>query len=305
VIYKDITDTVGDTPLVYLNRLAGSSARVAVKLETFNPLSSVKDRIGLNMILDAEKKGRIRPDSVIVEPTSGNTGIGLAFVCAARGYKLILTMPDSMSIERRKLLSFLGAEVVLTPAAEGMKGAIQKALEIVKSNRKAYMPMQFENPANPGIHRRTTAEEIWRDTEGEVDIFIAGVGTGGTLTGVGEALKRKNPSVRVIAVEPEDSPVLSGGSPGPHNIQGIGAGFIPKVLNRKIIDDIVTVSNRNAIETSRRLAREEGILVGISAGANVFAALQTAKKPDNADKLIVTIGCDTGERYMSTELFEE
>ena len=304
MIYGDITETVGNTPLVMLNRLPGKGEQVAVKIESFNPLSSVKDRIGLNMIREAEKQGKIRSGSVIVEPTSGNTGLGLAFVCASRGYKLILTMPESMSIERRKLLIFLGAEVVLTPASEGMKGAISKAQAILDSTRNAFMPQQFNNPANPEIHRKTTAEEIWRDTEGKVDIFVAGVGTGGSLTGVGEVLKKKKPSVTAIAVEPVDSPVLSGGKPGPHKIQGIGAGFVPTVLNADIIDEVITVANEDALETSRRLASEEGILVGISAGANIFAALKVAGRPENAGKLVVTIGCDTGERYLSTELFE-
>jgi cysteine synthase A len=286
-----------------LNRMAGSGAIVALKMESFNPLSSVKDRIGLNMIRQAENEGKIGHGSVLVEPTSGNTGIALAFVCASRGYRLILTMPESMSIERRKLLAFFGAELVLTPASKGMTGAIEKAGEIVKATPGAIMLQQFENPANPDIHRKTTAEEIWRDTEGKVDIFVAGVGTGGTLTGIGEVLKAKKPDVRIIAVEPSDSPVLSGGNPGPHKIQGIGAGFVPKILNTSIIDDIITVKNEDAMETSRRLARLEGILVGISAGANVFAALEVASRPENAGKFIVTIGCDTGERYLSTELF--
>lgn len=304
MLYKDITETIGNTPLVLLNRIAGGNAKVAVKLESFNPLSSIKDRIGLNMIIEAEKRGKIRPGTVIVEPTSGNTGIGLAFVCAARGYKLILTMPESMSIERRKLLAFLGAEVVLTPAPDGMRGAIQKAKELVETIDGAFMPQQFANPANPDIHRRTTAEEIWRDTEGKVDIFVAAVGTGGTITGIGETLKKKNPSIKVVAVEPEDSPVLSGGKPGPHKIQGIGAGFIPDILNTGIYDEIITVANTDAIETSRQLGKKEGILVGISAGANVYAAIKVASRPENAGKLIVTIGCDTGERYLSTELFD-
>jgi len=304
MIYGDITETVGNTPLVYLNKMVGSGAKVAIKLESFNPLASVKDRIGVSMIRDAEGKGMIGPDTVIVEPTSGNTGIALAFVCAARGYKLVLTMPESMSVERRKLLAFLGAEVVLTPAREGMKGAIEKAREIVESTRNAFMPQQFVNPANPEIHRLTTAEEIWRDTDGGVDVFVAGVGTGGTVTGVGEVLKRRNPAVKIVAVEPEDSPVLGGGEPGPHKIQGIGAGFVPDVLNTDVIDEVVAVSNHDAMVTSRSLARREGILAGISTGANVFAAVQLARRPENAGKLIVVIGPDTGERYLSTELFE-
>ena len=303
MIFKDITETVGNTPLVSLNRIVPKGANVAVKLETFNPLSSVKDRIGLNMIQDAEKKGRLRPGGVIVEPTSGNTGIALAFVCAARGYRIILTMPESMSVERRKLLAFLGAEVVLTPADKGMRGAIEKAEEIVRATNNAFMPQQFRNPANPDIHRKTTAEEIWRDTEGGVDIFVAGVGTGGTLTGVGEALKKKKPDVTVIAVEPQNSSILSGGKPGPHKIQGIGAGFVPEILNTSIYDEVIKVSARNAIVTSRRLAREEGILVGISAGANVYAAIEIASRKENSGKLVVTVGCDTGERYLSTDLF--
>ncbi|MCE5252309.1 cysteine synthase A [bacterium] len=305
MIYKDITQTIGNTPLVMLNRMAVPDARVAVKLESFNPLSSVKDRIGLNMIVAAEQAGKIGPGSVLVEPTSGNTGIALAFVCASRGYRLILTMPESMSLERRKLLAFLGAELVLTPAAEGMKGAIGKAEEIVGTTKNALMLNQFGNPANPEIHRITTAEEIWKDTDGGVDVFVAGVGTGGTVTGIGEVLKKKKPSLRVIAVEPSASPVLSGGKPGSHKIQGIGAGFVPDVLNREILDEIVMVTNEDAMETSRRLAREEGILVGISAGANVWAALRVAERPENHGKLIITIGCDTGERYLSTELFAQ
>ncbi len=303
-IYNDITETVGNTPLVYLKPVTGSSARVAVKLESFNPLSSVKDRIGRGMIDRAEKDGKIGPGSTLVEPTSGNTGIALAFVCAARGYRLILTMPESMSIERRKLLAFLGAEVVLTPATEGMKGAIAKAEEIAASKQDAVMLQQFANPANPEAHRTTTAEEIWRDTDGAVDIFVAGVGTGGTLTGVGEILKQKKPDVRIVAVEPETSPVLSGGKPGAHKIQGIGAGFIPDVLNTDIIDEIIRVGNKDAMNTSRKIGATEGMLLGISAGANIFAALQLAARPENDGRLIVTVGCDTGERYLSTELFE-
>ncbi len=303
MMYKDITETVGNTPLVMLNRMVPDGARIALKLESFNPMSSVKDRIGLSMILAAESQGKIGPGSVIVEPTSGNTGIALAFVCASRGYKLILTMPESMSIERRKLLKFFDAEVVLTPATEGMTGAINKAVDILESTENAFMPQQFDNPANPEIHRKTTAEEIWRDTDGKLDIFIAGVGTGGTITGVGEILKNRMPSIKMIAVEPDDSPVLSGGTPGPHKIQGIGAGFVPNVLNRDIIDEVITVGNNDSMKTSRSLAREEGIFGGISTGANVFAAIQVAQRPENAGKLIVTVSPDTGERYLSTELF--
>ncbi len=303
MLYKNITETVGNTPLVLLTRMAVDNARIAVKLESFNPLSSVKDRIGLNMIEAGEKNGTISEGSVIVEPTSGNTGIAFAFVCASRGYRLILTMPESMSLERRKLLVFLGAEVVLTPASKGMKGSIDKAAEIVETTDRAVMPQQFENPANPEIHRKTTAEEIWKDTEGEIDILVAGVGTGGTITGVGEVLKQRKPSVQLIAVEPADSPILSGGKPGPHKIQGIGAGFIPGVMNTEQLDEILTVRNEEAMTTAQRLAKEEGILVGISTGANVYAALEVAKRPENKGKLIVTIGCDTGERYLSTDLF--
>ena len=304
MIYKDITETIGNTPLVMLNRITENNARVAVKLESFNPMSSVKDRIGLNMILNAEGQGKIGPGSVIVEPTSGNTGIALAFVCASRNYKLILTMPESMSIERRKLLKFFNAEVVLTPASEGMKGAIEKAQEIANSIEGAYMPQQFDNPANPEIHRKTTAEEIWRDTNGEVDIFVAGVGTGGTITGVGEILKKKKSSITVIAVEPADSPVLTGGKPASHKIQGIGAGFIPKVLNIDMVDEVIQVKNEDAGAMSRRLAREEGILAGISAGAALWASVEVAERPENAGKLVVVILPDTGERYLSTWLFE-
>lgn len=305
MIYRDITETIGKTPLVMLNRMAENGARVAVKLESFNPMSSVKDRIGYSMILEAEKQGKIGPNSVIVEPTSGNTGIALAFVCATRGYRLILTMPDSMSIERRKLLKIFGAELVLTPAIEGMKGAIEKALEIVNATEGAFMPQQFDNPANPEIHRKTTAEEIWSDTNGEMDVFVAGVGTGGTITGVGEVLKKRKPSITFIAVEPTDSPVLSGGKPDSHKIQGIGAGFIPNVLNMDVVDEVIQVKHEDAATISRRLAQEEGILAGISGGAALWAALEVAKRPENKGKLIVVVLPDTGERYLSTWLFED
>jgi cysteine synthase A len=304
-IYDDITGTVGGTPLVRLDRIAGdAAAKVIGKLESFNPLSSVKDRIGLSMIDDAEKKGLIEKGTTIVEPTSGNTGIALAFVCAARGYRLILTMPDTMSVERRQLLRVLGAELVLTEGAGGMKGAVEKAEELVANTPGAFMPQQFKNPANPEVHRKTTAEEIWADTDGAVDIVVAGVGTGGTVTGVAEVLKERKPELKVIAVEPTNSPVLSGGDPGPHKIQGIGAGFVPDVLRTDLIDEIMQVSNEDAGETARRLAKEEGILAGISAGAAVWAALQVAGRPENEGKTIVVILPDTGERYLTTWLFE-
>jgi cysteine synthase len=305
-IFSDITLTVGRTPLVRLNSIAkGLQANILAKLEFQNPLGSVKDRIGVAMIQAAEAQGFIHHDTLIVEPTSGNTGIALAFVCAVRKYRLILTMPETMSIERRKLLKHLGAQVVLTPGSEGMKGAISKAREIVSQDPKAFMPDQFTNRANPEIHRRTTAEEIWRDTRGAVDILVAGVGTGGTITGVAEVIKQRKPSFQAVAVEPAASPVLSGGQAGPHKIQGIGAGFIPAVLNTGIIDEIVPVTNEEAFETARALARTEGILCGISSGASVAAALQIAARADNKDKLIVAILPSTGERYLSTDLFLE
>jgi cysteine synthase A len=305
-IYNDITETVGGTPLIRLGKIgAGLPGSVLGKAEFFNPLASVKDRIGLAMIEAAEAADRIGPDTVIVEPTSGNTGIALAFVCAARGYRLILTMPETMTVERRQLLRALGAEVMLTPGPKGMRGAIARAQELVAEIGDAFMPLQFANPANPEVHRRTTAEEIWEDTDGGVDILVAGVGTGGTLTGCAEALKARKPGFQAIAVEPADSPVLSGGDPGPHRIQGIGAGFVPEVLRTDLIDEIITVQAVDAFDTARRLAREEGILVGISAGANVWAALQVAARPENEGRQIVTILCDTGERYLSTDLFPE
>ncbi len=305
-IYSDITQVIGDTPLVRLNRITeGAGATVLVKLESANPLFCVKDRIGFAMIEDAEKRGLLNKDSVIVEPTSGNTGIALAFVSAARGYKLILTMPETMSLERRQLLKILGAELVLTPGPEGMKGAIKKAEELVQSTPNAFMPQQFNNPANPEIHRKTTAEEIWNDTDGQVDIFVAGVGTGGTITGVAEVIKKRKPSFKTIAVEPAASPVLSGGNPGPHKIQGLGAGFVPQVLNRSIIDEVIQVKEEDAGATARKLAKTEGILGGISGGAAVWAALEVAKRPENKGKLIVVILPDTGERYLSTWLYQE
>ncbi len=302
-ISPDITAIIGNTPMLTLSRLgAGIEARLLAKLEFQNPLGSVKDRIGLAMIKAAEEQGLLKPTTTIIEPTSGNTGIALAFVCAARKYRLVLTMPETMSLERRTLLKHLGAELVLTPGSEGMRGAIARAEELLAKTPNSFMPNQFTNPANPEIHRQTTAKEIWEDTDGRIDIFVAGVGTGGTITGVGEVLKTKNPSLHVVAVEPSASPVLSGGKPGPHKIQGIGAGFIPKILNREIIDEIITVTNEQAMETARRIAKEEGILCGISSGANAWAAMQIASRPENRGKQIVFPLCDTGERYLSTEL---
>jgi cysteine synthase A len=305
-IARDSSELIGNTPLVKLNHLTqGTKSEVVAKLESFNPMSSVKDRIGVAMIVDAEEKGLIKKDTVIVEPTSGNTGIALAFVCATRGYKLILTMPDTMSIERRQLLPVFGAELVLTPGAEGMPGAIKKAEQLVAENPNYFMPQQFKNPANPEIHRLTTAEEIWRDTDGRVDILVSGVGTGGTITGIAEAIKSRKPGFKAIAVEPTDSPMLSEGKAGVHKIQGIGAGFVPDVLRTDLIDEIITVSNDNAGAMAKRLAREEGILAGISSGAATWAALKVAKRLENQGKLIVVILPDTGERYLSTWFFQE
>ncbi|HWQ79977.1 MAG TPA: cysteine synthase A [Anaerovoracaceae bacterium] len=307
-IAKNLTDLIGNTPLLELtnyNKANDLGGRVIAKLEYFNPLSSVKDRIGYSMIKDAEEKGLINKDTVIIEPTSGNTGIALAFVAAAKGYRLILTLPETFSIERRNLMKALGAELVLTPGPEGMPGAIKRAKELAAETPNSFIPQQFENPANPEIHRKTTAEEIWNDTDGQVDIFVGGVGTGGTITGVGEVLKSKKPGVQIVAVEPFDSPVLSGGTKGPHKIQGIGAGFVPDVLNREVIDEIFKVKNDEAFETSRKLAKTEGLLVGISSGAAAFAASEIAKRPENKGKVIVVLLPDTGERYLSTELFQQ
>jgi cysteine synthase A len=304
-IAKDITELIGSTPLVRLNRMNGDAkAEVVAKLESFNPCSSVKDRIALSMIRAAEERGLLSKDTVIIEPTSGNTGIALAFVCASRGYRLILTMPETMSIERRHILSIFGAELVLTPGAEGMPGAIRKAEQLVAENSNYFMPQQFKNPANPKIHRETTAEEIWRDTNGKIDILVAGVGTGGTITGVAEVIKKRKPDFKAIAVEPADSPVLSGGKPGPHKVQGIGAGFVPQVLKLSLVDEIIKVTNDDAGATARKLAKEEGILAGISSGAATWAALEIAKRLENKGKLIVVILPDTGERYISTWLFQ-
>jgi len=303
-IAKNVTELIGNTPLVWLDRIGeGLPARIAGKLESFNPAASVKDRIGLAMIEAAEREGRINADTIILEPTSGNTGVALAFVCAAKGYKVALTMPESMSLERRYILEAFGAEVILTPAEKGMPGAVERAKELAAQDSRYFIPQQFENPANPEIHRRTTAEEIWRDTDGQVDIVVAGVGTGGTITGVAEVIKSRKPSLWAVAVEPAESPVLSGGDPGPHRIQGIGAGFVPEVLNRDVVDEIVTVQTEEAIKVTRRLAREEGILAGISSGAAVRAALEVAAREENKGRLIVVVLPDTGERYLTTDLF--
>ncbi|MDD3088513.1 MAG: cysteine synthase A [Candidatus Omnitrophica bacterium] len=305
-IYGNMSATVGRTPLVRLETISrGTGAEILAKAEFFSPTSSVKDRIGYAMVEAAEKEGKIKKGDLIIEPTSGNTGIALAFICAARGYRLILTMPDTMSEERRSLLKFFGAELVLTPGQKGMTGAVEKAEELVRNTPGAFMPNQFENPANPDFHKRTTGPEIWKDSGGKVDIFVAGIGTGGTITGVGEYLKEKNPHVRIIGVEPAASPVLSGGVPGPHKIQGIGAGFIPKVLKKELLDEIMTIHDEEAGEFSRKLAREEGVLAGISAGANVAASVKAASDPANRGKTIVTVLCDTGERYLSTWLFKD
>jgi cysteine synthase A len=304
-IANSVLDLIGNTPLVRLNSVtAGCSATVVAKCEYFNPCGSVKDRAGLAMIVAAQSAGLIDHDTLIIEPTSGNTGIALAYVCAVKGYKLVLTMPESMSLERRALLKALGAEVELTPAHLGMRGAIERAQILAASAKKAFIPQQFQNKANPNAHRDTTAEELWRDTEGQIDVFVAGVGTGGTISGVGEVLKARKPGAQVIAVEPKDSPVISGGEPGPHMLQGIGAGFIPDNLNKSILDEVLQIGNEEAMEMSRRLAKEEGLLVGISAGANVLAAVRVAKRPENAGKMIVTVLCDVGERYLSTTLFK-
>ncbi len=307
-IARNLTELIGNTPLLELgnfSRLEGSKTALVAKLESFNPGGSAKDRIGYAMICDAEEKGILKPGGVIIEPTSGNTGIALAYISAIRGYRLILTMPDTMSIERRSLLKALGAEIALTPGAAGMNGAIKAAEDLMATMPGAFMPQQFNNAANPQVHRKTTAEEIWRDTDGKIDILVAGVGTGGTVTGTGEALKAKNPAIKVVAVEPADSPVLSGGNPGPHKIQGIGAGFVPQIFNSDIVDEIVQVKNEDAFETARKLSKTEGLLVGISSGAAAYAALQIAKRPENEGKTVVVVLPDTGERYLSTALFQE
>ncbi|MBU4313768.1 MAG: cysteine synthase A [Actinobacteria bacterium] len=305
-IFEDIIKTIGNTPLVKINKLAkGSKATILAKIESFNPLSSVKDRIGIAMIEAAEKEGKINKETVIIEPTSGNTGVSLAFVCAAKGYKLILTMPETMSMERRQLLKIFGAELVLTEGSKGMSGAVEKANELAAITKNSFVPQQFNNPANPEIHRKATAVEILNDTDGKVDYFVAGIGTGGTITGVGEVLKKKIPGVKIVGVEPKDSPVISGGKPGPHKIQGIGAGFIPQILNREVIDEIITVSNEDAGAISRELAKEEGILAGISSGAALWAALEVSKRKESEGKTIVVLLPDTGERYLSTWLFQD
>ncbi len=298
-IYNDITQTVGSTPLVALDRISDGRGRIVAKLESFNPCGSVKDRIAVNMIRQAEKQGKIGPFSTIIEPTSGNTGIGLAMVAATKGYRLILTMPETMSVERQKLLSLLGAEIILTPGAEGIKGAIARAGQLAEETKDSFMPQQFENPANPQIHRKTTAEEIWQDTDGQIDILVCGVGTGGTITGISQALRRNKPGLHVVAVEPAESPVLSGGKPGPHKIQGIGAGFVPKILDRSLINEVIQVESDEALATTKKLARLEGILAGISSGAAISAALSVAQRPENTKKLTVVILPDTGERYLS------
>jgi cysteine synthase len=305
-IAEDVTQLIGNTPLIRLNRVTdGAGAEVVAKLESFNPAASVKDRLGIALIDAAEEAGLLKPDTIILEPTSGNTGIALAMVAAARGYRIVLTMPETMSIERRKLLRAFGAELILTPGAEGMPGAIAKAEELAKTDQRYFVPQQFENPANPAIHRKTTAEEVWRDTDGKIDIFVAGVGTGGTITGVAQVIKERKPAVQFVAVEPAASPVLSGGQKGPHPIQGIGAGFVPPVLDMDLVDEVITVGNDDSVNLARRLAREEGLLVGISSGAAAVAALQVARRPENAGKLIVVVLPDFGERYLSTPLFDD